>query len=126
MKTRIAELCEQYEIRFVEIEESYTSKASFLDGDFLATFGEKPEKWKASGKRANRGLYRSAKGQFIHADCNGAANIIRKVATQLGLDLAKVGRGVLMLPQRYGFDSLTKKYRISVRSLALAPISTSA
>ncbi len=78
-------------------------------------------RWKASGKRVNRGLYRSAKGQVINAECNGAANIIKKVATQLSIDLAKVGRGVLMLPQRYKLDCLTKKYRISVRCVAIAP-----
>ncbi len=72
-------------------------------------------------KRVNRGLYRSAVGKLINADANGAGNIIRKVATQLSLDLAKVGREVLMLPQRYKLDNLTKKYRISVRCVAIAP-----
>jgi lycopene cyclase CruP len=43
LKERISQLCEQYGIRFVETEESYTSKASFLDNDSLPTFGEKPE-----------------------------------------------------------------------------------
>nr|WP_293095049.1 transposase [Okeania sp. SIO2F4] len=42
LKTRIAELSEQQGIKFVLTEESYTSKASFLDDDFLPTFGEKP------------------------------------------------------------------------------------
>lgn len=41
LKDRIAQLCKQYGLRFVETEESYTSKASFLDHDFLPTFGEK-------------------------------------------------------------------------------------
>ncbi len=54
-----------------------------------------------TGKGVNRGLYRSATGKLINADANGAGNIIKKVATQLSLDLAKVGREVLMLPQRY-------------------------
>lgn len=31
LKNRLAQLCEQYGIRFIETEESYTSKASFLD-----------------------------------------------------------------------------------------------
>ena len=35
LKNRISQLCEQYGIRFVETEESYTSKASFLDADQL-------------------------------------------------------------------------------------------
>lgn len=43
LKNRIAQLCEQYGIKFVETEESYTSKASFLDNDILPKFGEKPE-----------------------------------------------------------------------------------
>nr|WP_293095051.1 hypothetical protein [Okeania sp. SIO2F4] len=64
-----------------------------------------------TGKRVNRGLYRSAIGQLINADCNAAANILRKVSTQLEINLAKVAREVLMLPQRYRLDSLTKKYR---------------
>ena len=45
LKDRIAQLCEQYGLRFVETEESYSSKASFVDNDLLPTFGEKPEGW---------------------------------------------------------------------------------
>lgn len=102
-KDRIAQLCEQYGIKFVETEESYTSKSSFLDSDFLPTFGEKPEGWKESGKRVKRGLYRTANNWYINSDCNGAANIIRKVATTLGLDLSGVGRGALTSPLRVRF-----------------------
>ena len=98
LKGRIAQLCEQYGIRFVETEESYTSKASFVDSDFLPTIGAKPEGWKESGKRVKRGLYRTASNQYINADCNGAANILRKVATTLGLCLEGVSRGALLTP----------------------------
>jgi putative transposase len=100
LKDRIAGLCEQYGIKFVETEESYTSKASFVDLDVLPTFGEKPEGWAPSGKRIKRGLYRTALGWLINADCNGSANIGRKVATILGLDLSGVGRGSLSSPLR--------------------------
>lgn len=58
-------------------EEAYTSKASFLDNDPLPKHGDKG-KFHFSGKRIHRGLYESMKG-FIHADVNGAANIMRKV-----------------------------------------------
>ena len=98
LKDRIAQLCEQYGIRFIETEESYTSKASFVDSDFLPTIGAKPEGWKESGKRVKRGLYRTASNQTINADCNGAANILRKVATTLGLCLEGVSRGALLTP----------------------------
>jgi IS605 OrfB family transposase len=100
LKDRIKQMCELYGIEFVETEESYTSKASFIDRDFLPTFGEKPEGWKESGKRIKRGLYRTVQGHLINADCNGAANILRKVSTILGLSLDGVSRGVLAAPQR--------------------------
>ena len=59
-------------INVILTEESYTSKASFLDGDRLS-------KSEFSGKRVKRGLYKSREGTLINADVNGAGNIIRKV-----------------------------------------------
>jgi putative transposase len=100
LKDRIAQLCEQHGIRFVETEESYTSKASFLDSDSLPVFGAKPEGWNPSGKRPKRGLYRSSNGTKINADCNGAGNIIRKVAATLGINLDGVSSGALKTPMR--------------------------
>lgn len=112
LKNRLQQLCEAVGIQFVETEESYTSKTSFLDDDFLPTWGEKPPSWKPSGKRVKRGQYQTAQGVLINADCNGAANILRKVATQLGLNLAKVSRAALNLPKRYDlFKGLKKSYR---------------
>lgn len=109
---RLKQLCPEYGIILTVTEEAYTSKASYLDGDTLPKHGEKPEGWEPSGKRVKRGLYRTSSGQLINADCNGAANIIRKVATQLGLNLAKVGMGSLTLPKRYDlFINLTRSYR---------------
>jgi putative transposase len=68
-------------IRVIITEESYTSQASFLDGDKMPKYDPKrEEKPKFSGKRVERGLYRAADGRTIHADCNGSGNIIRKVA----------------------------------------------
>jgi putative transposase len=92
LKDRLKQLCDLHGIRFQETEESYTSKASFLDGDSLPKYGEKPEGWKASGKRVERGLYRSANGSVVNADLNGAANILRKVASNLSIDLGLLGR----------------------------------
>lgn len=64
---------EELGIRLIMIEESYTSKASFLDED-KANKGTK-----FNGKRVKRGLYKSSKGTLINADVNGASNIIKKV-----------------------------------------------
>lgn len=98
LKARIKQLCEVHGIAYIETEESYTSKASFLDNDSLPVYGEKPEGWQSSGKRIKRGLFRSSDFDRINADCNGAANILRKVATTLGLDLGGVSRGSLRTP----------------------------
>lgn len=100
LKDRVKQLCAQYGIKFVEIEESYTSIASFLDLDLLPIFGAKPEGWQPSGKRVKRGLYRSSNGTKINADCNGASNIIRKVAATLGINLDGVSSGALITPLR--------------------------
>lgn len=100
LKERISQLCKQYGIRFVETEEANTSAASFLDGDSLPKHGEKPEGWKASGKRVKRGLYRTANNWYINCDAQAAANIIRKVSATLGLDLSGVSRAYLTAPQR--------------------------
>jgi putative transposase len=116
LKERIRQLCEQCGIKFIETEESYTSKASFLDNDSLPKFGERPEGWQPSGKRTKRGLYRTAQNQYINADANGAANIIRKVSTTLNFDLSRVSRGVLTRPQKFKFWS-AKKTRSPLRIL---------
>ena len=58
-------------------EESYTSKASFLDNDNIPVYGE-VEDPKFSGRRIKRGLYRAGDGQLINADVNGSYNILKK------------------------------------------------
>ena len=65
-------------IRVINREESYTSKASFLDNDVIPTYGKEDENYKFSGKRIKRGLYKAADGTVINADLNGSANILRK------------------------------------------------
>ncbi len=68
-------------IRVQLTEESYTSKASFLDRDPLPVRGKGTSSNHVfSGKRVERGLYRAANGREINADVNGAGNILRKVA----------------------------------------------
>jgi transposase len=120
---RLKQLASEYGIVATLTEEAYTSKASFLDGDSLHKFGEKPNGWKPSGRRIERGLYKTAKGLLINADANGAANIARKVATQLGVSLVEVGRAVLTTPQRYDlFIRLDKSYRRRCPDGLLAPM----
>jgi len=71
---------ERVGIKVIITEESYTSVASFLDGDFIPVHGS-PEALavKFSGRRVKRGLYKSKIGIKFNADINGSYNIIRKV-----------------------------------------------
>ena len=118
LKNRLKQLCDLNGIRFQETEESYTSKASFLDGDSLPKYGEKPEGWKASGKRIKRGLYQSANGSIVNADLNGAANILRKVASNLSIDLGLLGRRSLTTVARVRLWVLPK-FTLSAESQCL-------
>jgi IS605 OrfB family transposase len=78
--TMLTQKLEKLGITVKEGEESYTSKASFLDWDIIPTWHPgKANKTKFSGKRVVTKKYRSANGTMIHADVNGAFNIGRKV-----------------------------------------------
>lgn len=83
---------EDFGIKCIEQEESYTSKASFLDNDNIPTFNEdENQKHTFSGKRITRNLYQTKNNQIIDADLNGALNIMKKanVKTLTPLDYLK-------------------------------------
>lgn len=95
----LSQLCEFYGMTYLEIEESYTSKSSFLDMDELPVWNpEQPYLKSFSGKRVYRGLYVSGSGQFINADVNGACNILRK--SRQDFDFKELCRGLLADPIR--------------------------
>ena len=71
-------------IEYKEQEESYTSKASYLDNDDIPIYKEEySEEIKFSGRRIKRGIYKSKKGKIINADLNGALNILKKSGEKL-------------------------------------------
>ena len=71
-------------IKCIEQEESYTSKASFLDNDNIPTFNEdKNQKHIFSGKRITRNLYQTKNNKIIDADLNGALNIMKKANIEM-------------------------------------------
>ena len=69
--------CKLRGITVIVQEESYTSKASFLDGDDIPVYGE-VENPQFSGRRVKRGLYKAGNGRLINTDVNGSYNIMRK------------------------------------------------
>ena len=79
LRSKLEYLCELNGIAFVKQEESYTSKASFWDKDLIPVYNaDNPQKYYFSGKRIQRGLYRTCDGMLLNADVNGALNILRK------------------------------------------------
>jgi putative transposase len=100
LKDTLEYLCKRYGIEFVVVEESYTSKMSFFDGDELPVYGEplavdgfpgiskvanpkgqesdEQKQLKSSGTRTKRGTYVTKNKTVINADANGASNILRK------------------------------------------------
>lgn len=82
-----------------EIEESYTSKCSFLDDEEI----NKPEEYK--GKRIKRGLFKTAGGNTINADVNGGLNILRKAVGKFDYDPIEVCSTPVVWT--VGFQSLT-------------------
>ena len=99
LREQLSSLCEQYGMRYVEQEESYTSKASFLDLDEIPVYNtEQPYTGKFSGKRIHRGLYRYSDGRIANADLNGAANIMNK--SKQNYDFVELCKGLLASPLR--------------------------
>lgn len=84
-------------IKVIVNEESYTSKASFLDLDKIPTYNS-VEKHSFSGKRIKRGLYKSANGNLINADLNGSYNILRKAVPNA---FAEGIEGLAVIPFRF-------------------------
>ena len=99
LRDKLIYLCKLYGIEFKLQEESYTSKASFFDGDEIPIYDkENSQKYIFSGKRIKRGLYQTSTGKLINADCNGALNILRKSKV---VDLSVLyNRGELNTPKR--------------------------
>ena len=99
LRDKLIYLCKLYGIEFKLQEESYTSKASFFDGDEIPIYDkENLQEYVFSGKRIKRGLYQTSAGKLINADCNGALNILRKSKV---VDLSVLyNRGELNTPKR--------------------------
>lgn len=99
LRQQLEFLCWTYRINYIEQEESYTSKSSFIDGDVLPEYkAEQPYLGQFSDKRIHRGLYKSKDGITINADVNGAANIGRKCKQNFTFE--ELSSGLLTSPKR--------------------------
>lgn len=79
-KRKLENKCQEYGINFILQEETYTSKCSFLDNEKIC------EHKQYKGKRTKRGLFKTSQGNFVNADINAAANILRKAFPKFKLN----------------------------------------
>ena len=77
LRQKLQHQCELHGIAYCPQEESYTSKASALDNDFIPKYRDTGIP-KFSGNRIHRGLYKSKDGSVLNADINGSVNILKK------------------------------------------------
>jgi putative transposase len=98
-------------------EESYTSKASFLDLDPIPVKESEGEKKPTfSGKRVKRGMYKSKSGRVLNADVNGSYNIMRKAIPNVFIDngiedVNKALASLVVHPERIVVPLRTQKSR---------------
>ena len=80
---KISYKCEEYGIKVILTEESYTSKIDHLANEPLS------KRDSYLGKRIYRGLFKSGVGKILNADVNGALGIMRKVFPEKVLELIR-------------------------------------
>jgi putative transposase len=84
------------------VDESYTSKCSFLDNEGIQQHNI------YVGRRVHRGLFKSAQGQHINADVNAAYNILVKSDPQALPQRSVNGvGGYVMYPYRVSSSTVT-------------------
>ena len=98
--------CEENGIECIEQEESYTSKASFLNNDFMPVYGEENKEYEFSGWRNGRIYKIKGKNQRIHADLNGALNIMRKAGHELAEDIPALKKNWIFPIGKYKVKNL--------------------
>ena len=96
-------------IDVIEQEESYTSKADATVDDPMPVYGKEEGRPVFSGKRIQRGLYKTASGLILNADCNGAANILRKAVPGAWKNTKDFK--FLACPESVGYWVLNPKYK---------------
>ena len=95
--------CQLKGIYVVLQEESYTSKCSFFNNDFIPVYGINDNMYNPSGKRIKRGIY-VTDGYIINSDVNGSLNILRKYLN-VGYNeiISPVSIGLVMNPVKINF-----------------------
>ncbi|WP_374823896.1 RNA-guided endonuclease InsQ/TnpB family protein [Aerosakkonema sp. BLCC-F183] len=106
LRSKLRSLCERYGLIYTEQEESYTSKASAVDGDYIPVYNaDNPKAYQFSGQRIQRGLYRTKDGHLVNSDLNGSLNIGRKSKHE---GFGRVSRGSLTAPRRINLLKLER------------------
>lgn len=86
--------CNEYGLRYLEIQESHTSICSAIDSESIK------HHYEYVGKRIKRGLFRTKNGLLVNSDVNGAINIARK-SKVTSIEIAhEMVKGIVAYPKR--------------------------
>ncbi len=94
LKNRIELLCNRYNIKYLEITESYTSLCSFYDSERIGYH------YQYKGKRISRGLFKTSQGYIVNADLNAALNILVKSKTNDEKTICHLRNSGILIPKR--------------------------
>jgi IS605 OrfB family transposase len=116
LRQRLKDRLNELGIAYIEQEESYTSKCSFLDKEF-------PRKYKKGeylGNRIQRGLFKSSNQTLINADINAAANILVKHLYHRGIlnewydhSFERASQGIVNFPCLVSSTQITQRHKLS-------------
>jgi IS605 OrfB family transposase len=127
------------DIVVIEVEESYTSKTSFIDNEELRAFNKEENKdltqgeenqlsknnKKMLGKRKNQKFITKEK-KVIHADVNGSYNIVRKVLLNLSYDKEIINLSYELMEVKlngkkklYNFHEMKKRINSKIKNKEL-------
>ena len=94
MMSSLESKCEEFGMKYSEIQESHTSLCSALDNEEVKHHDV------YMGKRIYRGLFRSREGKLVNADVNGAINIARKSKVTAMEVTSEQLKGIVAYPVR--------------------------
>ncbi|MEZ0368277.1 MAG: RNA-guided endonuclease InsQ/TnpB family protein [Candidatus Sericytochromatia bacterium] len=103
-RQKLQSKCEQEGIAYHAMEESHTSKCSFLDSEPIC------HQEQYLGRRIKRGLFKTRAGRLVNADVNGAANILAKF-------LARTDRLAELIRERVVPGFVTNPARVKFKTL---------
>ena len=93
-RQKLESKCESLGLNLIIVDESFTSKTSFIDNELPVAHDV------YLGKRISRGLFKTTYGCLVNADCNAAAQILAKHVVLNREERDRIG-AVIVTPSKF-------------------------